>query len=69
MLYAITIGQMRNKYRLNSDALDNTLNLVLTGIWEDVASSVGESILNRALTEMLVQQEYIREREKMNYGW
>lgn len=68
MLYTVTVGQTRNKYRLNSEALDNTLNLVLTGIWADVANDVGEYLLNRALTEILVQQEYIRELEKMNYG-
>lgn len=69
MLYTVTVGQTRNKYRLNSEALDNTLNLVLTGIWADVANDVGEYVLNRVLTEILVQQEYIRELEKMNYGW
>ena len=29
----------------------------------------GETYINRAITELLIQQEYIREREKENWGW
>lgn len=67
-LHTTTIGQTRQKYQGNRAALDNTLLMVLTGVWSDTIEAVGESLLNCVLTEILVQQEYIREREKANYG-
>lgn len=63
-LNTITIGQTRQKYLANRAALDNTLLLVSTGVWGETINLVGESMLNCVLTEILVQQEYIREREK-----
>ena len=67
-LITVTIGETREEYRKNSKALDNTMKLVMTGILEESKSIAGESALNRGLTELIIQQEYIREREKENWG-
>ena len=52
-----------------SKSLDNMMYLVATGIYEEIKGVAGESIINQVMTEILVQQEYIREREKANWGW
>lgn len=44
------------------------MKLVMTGVWEETKSIAGEAALNRGLTELIIQQEYIREREKENWG-
>ena len=62
-LNTVTIGQTRQKYR------DNVKALVSTGSLEEVKEIAGESLINKVVTELLVQQEYIREREKANWGW
>ena len=67
-LITVTIGETREQYRENNKALDNTMKLVMTGVWEELKSIAGESALNRGLTELIIQQEYIREREKENWG-
>lgn len=69
MLYTVTVGQTREKYRENEKALDNILNAVYTGVWEEGKGIAGEWVLNQTITELLIQQEYIREREKANWGW
>lgn len=68
-LNTVTIGQTRQKYRDNVKALDNILELVLSGSLEEAKESAGEWVINRTITEIIVQQEYIREREKANWGW
>lgn len=68
-LNTVTIGQTRQKYRDNVKALDNIYLLVSTGSLEEVKQIAGESLINKVVTELLVQQEYIREREKANWGW
>lgn len=68
-LNTITVAQTREKYRNNQKSLDNMMYLVATGIYEEIKGVAGESIINQAMTEILVQQEYIREREKANWGW
>lgn len=68
-LYTITVSQTREKYRKNQKSLDNMMYLVATGIYEEIKGIAGESIINQLMTEILVQQEYIREREKANWGW
>lgn len=68
-LNTITVAQTREKYRNNQKSLDNMMYLVATGIYEEIKGVVGESIINQVMTEILVQQEYIREREKANWGW
>lgn len=68
-LNTITVSQAREKYRNNQKSLDNMMYLVATGIYEEIKGIAGESIINQSMTEILVQQEYIREREKANWGW
>ena len=68
-LNTVTVGQTRQKYRDNVKALDNIFLLVSTGSLEEIKEIAGESIINKVVTELLVQQEYIREREKANWGW
>lgn len=69
MLYTITVGQTRQKYRDNIKALDNISLLVSTGSLEEIKEIAGEWVINQVMTEMIIQQEYIREREKDNWGW
>lgn len=68
-LNVTTVGQARETYRKNIKALDNTMKLVMTGIWEESKSIAGEAALNRGLAELITQQEYIRERERENWAW
>lgn len=68
-LNTVTIGQNRQKYRDNVKALDNICLLVSTGSLEEVKEIAGEWVINQVMTEMIIQQEYIREREKANWGW
>ena len=68
-LNTVTIGQTRQKYRDNVKALDNILELVLSGSLEEAKEIAGEWVINRTITEIIIQQEYIREREKANWGW
>lgn len=68
-LNTVTIGQTRQQYRNNEKSLKNVVLLVLTGCFEEAKAIAGEDVLNRVMTEMLIQQEYIREREKANWGW
>lgn len=69
MLYTITVGQTRQKYRDNIKALDNISLLVSTGSLEEIKEIAGEWVINQAMAEMIIQQEYIRERERDNWGW
>ena len=69
MLYTITVGQTRQKYRDNKKALDNILSLTMCGSLEEIKEIAGEWVINRVMAEMIIQQEYIREREKTNWGW
>lgn len=68
-LNTVTIGQTRQKYKDNVKALDNILLLVSTGILEETKEVAGEWVINRVMAELVIQQEYIREREKANWGW
>ena len=68
-LNTVTVAQTREKFRNNQKSLDNMMYLVATGIYEEIKGIAGESIINQVMTEILVQQEYIREREKANWGW
>lgn len=68
-LNTVTVGETRQKYRDNVKALDNISLLVSTGSLEEIKEIAGETYINRAVTELLIQQEYIREREKENWGW
>lgn len=68
-LNTVTVAQTREKYRSNQKSLDNMVYLVTTGVYEEIKGIAGESIINQSMTEILLQQEYIREREKANWGW
>lgn len=68
-LNTVTVGETRQKYRDNVKALDNILLLASTGLLEETKEVAGEWVINQTLTELIVQQEYIREREKANWGW
>lgn len=66
-LCTITVGQTREKYKQNIKSLDNIMLLVTTGSLEKIKEIAGEWAVNRAFTELIIQQEYIREREKVNW--
>jgi hypothetical protein len=68
-LNTVTIGQTRQKYKDNVKALDNIFLLVSAGSLEEIKEIAGEWAINQAMAEMIIQQEYIREREKANWGW
>lgn len=68
-LNTVTVGETRQKYRDNVKALDNILLLVSTGILEEAKEVAGEWVVNQTMAELVIQQEYIREREKANWGW
>lgn len=68
-LNTVTVGETRQKYRDNVKALDNILLLVSTGILEEAKEVAGEWVINQTMAELVIQQEYIREREKANWGW
>lgn len=68
-LNTVTVGQTRQKYRDNVKALDNIFLLASTGSLEEIKEIAGEWVINQAMTEIIIQQEYIREREKANFGW
>ena len=68
-LNTVTVGETRQKYRDNVKALDNILLLVSTGILEETKEVAGEWVINQTMAELVIQQEYIREREKANWGW
>lgn len=68
-LNTVTVGQTRQKYRDNVKALDNILLLVSTGILEEAKEVAGEWVINQVMAELVIQQEYIREREEANWGW
>lgn len=68
-LNTVTVGETRQKYRDNVKALDNVLLLVSTGILEEAKEVAGEWVINQMMAELVIQQEYIREREKANWGW
>lgn len=68
-LNTVTVGETRQKYRDNVKALDNILLLVSTGILEEVKEVAGEWVINQTMAELVIQQEYIKEREKANWGW
>lgn len=68
-LNTVTVGETRQKYKDNVKALDNILLLVSTEILEEAKEVAGEWVINQTMAELVIQQEYIREREKANWGW
>lgn len=68
-LYTITVKETRQKYRDNIKDLDIIFELASNGALEVSKEIAGESVINRMMAELVIQQEYIREREKANWGW
>lgn len=68
-LNTVTIGDTRRKYRENQKSLDNMMLLVSSGIIQEVLNGDNEWVFNQVMTETIIQQEYIRERERANWGW
>lgn len=68
-LNATTVGDTRRKYRENQKSLDNMMRLVSSGIIQEVFPRENEWVFNQVMTEIILQQEYIRERERFNWGW
>ena len=59
----------RRKYRENQKSLDNMMLLVSSGTIQEVFNGDNEWVFNQVMTETILQQEYIRERERANWGW
>lgn len=68
-LNTVTIGDTRRKYRENQKSLDNMMRLVSSGIIQEAFNADNEWVFNQVMTETILQQEYIRERERDNWGW
>ena len=68
-LNTISVGETREKYRKNQAGLENIVLLVMTGCFEECKQVSSESIMNLYVANLVIQQEYIREREKANWGW
>ena len=68
-LNTVTIGETRRKYRENQKSLDNMMLLVSSGTIQEVFNGDNEWVFNQVMTETILQQEYIRERERANWGW
>ena len=68
-LNTVTIGATRRKYRENQKSLDNMMLLVSSGTIQEVFNGDSEWVFNQVMTEAILQQEYIRERERANWGW
>ena len=50
-------------------SLDNMMLLVSSGTIQEVFNGDNEWVFNQVMTETILQQEYIRERERANWGW
>lgn len=68
-LNTTTVGDTRRKYRENQKALCNMMLLVSSGTIHEVFTGDNEWVFNQVMTEAILQQEYIRERERANWGW
>lgn len=68
-LNTVTVGDARRKYRENQKTLDNIMFMVSLGVVQEVFSDDNEWAFNQVMTETILQQEYIRERERANWGW
>lgn len=68
-LNTVTIGDTRRKYRENQKSLANMMLLVSSGTIQEVFNGDNEWVFNQVMTETILQQEYIRERERANWGW
>lgn len=64
-----TIGEARAQYRKNQKLLNRVVLFTNTGVYAEMNSTTGESLLNTLLVNVIIEQEYLREREAKNWGW
>ena len=69
MSKAITIAEIRKQYRRNQKSLNRIVLLTQTNSLPDIHNIGGEWVINQMLTDLLIEQEYIRKRERENWGW
>ena len=69
MSKAITIAEIRKQYRRNQKSLNRIVLLTQTNSLPDIHNIGGELVINQMLTDLLIEQEYIRKRERENWGW
>ena len=69
MSKAITIAEIRKQYRRNQKSLNRIVLLTQTNSLPDIHNNGGEWVINQMLTNLLIEQEYIRKRERENWGW
>ena len=68
MLRAITVGDVRKEIRDNLKSLVWIGQMMSNGFLDEARGDL-ETYLNRVMTEYVIQQEYLREREAANWGW
>ena len=59
-LDSVAMMQPEAKYRANKKSLRILFNSVLSGILIELQENLSESVANRTLTEIILQQEYFR---------
>ena len=69
MSKAITIAEIRKQYRRNQKILNRIVLLTQTNSLPDIHNIGDEWVINQMLTDLLIEQEYIRKRERENWGW
>ena len=69
LLNTVTVKETRTQYRKNQRFIDHAVLLIVTGCFAELSTPPFESVLNQMYTELITQQEYIRERELANWGW
>lgn len=67
-LLAVTIADYKEVYEVNKRILNSIAMLVVTNSFIDLPNNYYESVLNYLFTELILQQEYIRECEAENWG-
>lgn len=68
MSKAITIAEIRKQYRRNQKSLNRIVLLTQTNSLPDIHNIGGEWVINQMFTDLLIEQEYIRKRERENWG-
>ena len=68
MSKAITIAEIRKQYRRNQKSLNRIVLLTQTNSLPDIHNIGGEWVIYQMLTDLLIEQEYIRKRECENWG-
>lgn len=69
LLNTVTVKETMAQYRKNQRVFDRAVLLIVTGSFTELSTPPFESVLNQMYTELITQQEYIRERELANWGW